>query len=123
VSEIEPSFDVASFYQALDGTRRARQLTWKDLAEQARIHASTLSRMSSGRRPDADSLALLSAWAGLNPADFVPGIERAQPEALAQLSAFIHSDPQLSPEAAAAFDELVKSTYVRLIKTSKADGE
>lgn len=123
MTEIEPSFDVEAFYQALDATRRARQLTWKDVAEAAKVHPSTLSRMGSGRRPDADSLALLAAWSGLNPADFVPGVSRAQPEALAQLSAFIHNDPQLSSEAAAAFDELVKSTYVRLVKASKTDSD
>jgi transcriptional regulator with XRE-family HTH domain len=123
VIEIEPSFDVGAFYQALDATRRARNLNWKEVAELARVHASTLSRMASGRRPDADSLAFLAAWSGLNPADFVPGMARAQPEALAQLSAFIHNDPQLTPEAAAAFDELVKSTYVRLVKVSKPDAE
>lgn len=114
---------MTKFYLALDGARRSRGLTWKDLSENAKVHASTLSRMASGRRPDATSLALLSAWSGLNPADFVKGVERRSADALAQISAFVHSDPQLSPEAAEALDEMIKSTYVRLAnKKQESEG-
>jgi hypothetical protein len=72
--------------------------------------------MATGRRPDANSLALLAAWSGLNPADFVPGYRPSAVSSLAQISAFVHADPQLSPEAAIAMDEMIKSTYVRLAK-------
>ncbi len=115
----EPSLDIARFYLALDGARRARNLSWKDIAQEANVHASTLSRMSNGRRPDADSLALLAAWSGLNPADFILGASVRTADPLAQLSAFVHADPNLSPEAATAMDELIKSTYVRLARTKK----
>lgn len=117
--EPEVTFDISKFYLALDGARLARQLNWKEAAEAARVHPSTLSRMASGRRPDADSLALLAAWSGLNPADFVPGFRRVAADSLAQISAFVHADPQLSPEAATALDEMIKATYVRLAKTPK----
>jgi transcriptional regulator with XRE-family HTH domain len=116
VAEIDPIFDVSRFYSALEGARLARNLSWKELAEKAQVHPSTLSRMASGRRPDADSLALLSAWSGLNPADFVPGVVPRSVDALAQISSFVHADPQLSPEAATALDEMIKATYVRLAK-------
>ena len=116
MSDLEPTFDVSRFYAALEGARLARNLSWKELAEGAQVHPSTLSRMASGRRPDADSLALLAAWSGLNPADFVPGIRPGAVDALAQISSFVHGDPQLSPEAAIALDEMIKATYVRLAK-------
>jgi len=116
MSEIEASFDVSRFYSALDGARQTQRLTWKDVAGAARVHASTLSRMAAGRRPDANSLALLAAWSGLNPADFVPGLQPSRVSALAQISAFVHADPLLSPEAAIAMDEMIKATYVRLAK-------
>jgi transcriptional regulator with XRE-family HTH domain len=119
VTELEQTFNVERFYAALDSERQLRNLNWKELAEHAKVHASTLSRMANGRRPDADSLALLAAWSGLNPADFVPGIKAARSNTLAQISQFVHSDPRLSPEAAVALDEMIKSTYVRLAKPPK----
>jgi transcriptional regulator with XRE-family HTH domain len=116
VADIESSFDVVRFYRAIDAARQAHSLNWKDVAKAAKVHASTLSRMAAGRRPDANSLALLAAWSGLNPADFVPGFKPVAVNALAQISAYVHADPQLSPEAAIAMDEMIKATYVRLAK-------
>jgi transcriptional regulator with XRE-family HTH domain len=116
VAEEAGNFDVARFYSALDAARLAQNLNWKEVAESAQVHASTLSRMASGKRPDADSLALLAAWSGLNPADFVPGVRANSASTLAQISSFVHSDPRLSAEAATALDEMIKATYVRLAK-------
>jgi transcriptional regulator with XRE-family HTH domain len=96
-------------------------MNWKDVAEAAQVHASTLSRMASGRRPDADGLALLAAWSGLNPADFVPGVRPATVDTLAQISCFVHGDPKLSPESAIALDEMIKATYTRLAKPQRSD--
>jgi transcriptional regulator with XRE-family HTH domain len=121
VTELEPSFDVVRFYLSLDGARRARKLNWKEVAEVAQVHPSTLSRMANGRRPDANSLALLAAWSGPNPADFVPGIRPAAADTLAQISSFVHGDPQLSREAATALDEMIKATYVRLARPKGSD--
>jgi transcriptional regulator with XRE-family HTH domain len=119
VADIDNTFDVVRFYRALDGARQSQGINWKEVAQAAKVHASTLSRMAAGRRPDANSLALLAAWSGLNPADFVPGFRPAAVNALAQISAFVHADPQLSPEAAIAMDEMIKATYVRLAKRSR----
>lgn len=116
MADIDNTFDVVRFYRALDGARQSQGINWKEVAQAAKVHASTLSRMAAGRRPDANSLALLAAWSGLNPADFVPGFKPAAVNALAQISAFVHADPQLSPEAAIAMDEMIKATYVRLAK-------
>lgn len=116
MADPEYTLDVAQFYAGLDAARLARDLTWKQLAEAAQVHPSTLSRMASGRRPDADSLALLAAWSGLNPADFVPGLRPSHADTLAQISSFVHGDPQLSAEAKTALDEMIKATYVLLAK-------
>lgn len=121
MTEETANFDVTRFYSALDGARLARSMNWKEVAEAAQVHASTLSRMASGRRPDADSLALLAAWSGLNPADFVPGVRPASVNTLAQISSFVHADPRLSAEAAIALDEMIKATYVRLAKPTTSD--
>ena len=115
MTQVKREFDLAAFYSALESTLIARGRNWKQVAAETGVNASTLSRMARGQKPDATSLAALSAWSSLNPADFVSGPRHtAGAESLAQISSFIHSDPNLSPEGAVALDALVKSTYERL---------
>ncbi|MBY0270334.1 MAG: helix-turn-helix domain-containing protein [Burkholderiales bacterium] len=115
MTENKRNFDGFAFYKALESTMLARNLTWKQVATETGVGASTLSRMTQGKLPDATSLASLAAWSGLNPADFVRGSSRPErTEPLAMLSSFIHSDPNLTPEGQQALDEVVKATYLRL---------
>ena len=108
-------FDAGGFYGALDSVRRSRNLTWKQVASLSGVSASTLTRMAQGKRPDIDGLAALAAWSGLNTDEYVRSAEiRPEPEPLAKISTYLRSDRNLSPEAAAAIDELVKATYERL---------
>ena len=110
-------FDAEAFYSALDAERKSRKHTWKRVAEEARVSASTLTRMAQGRRPDVDSLAALVAWSGLSADTFVRNEQRRpEPGSLAMISTYLKSDPHLTPEAADALDELVKATYERMRK-------
>jgi transcriptional regulator with XRE-family HTH domain len=110
------SFDSDGFFAALDAARVSRGLHWKNVAAEAGVSASTLTRMGQGRRPDVDSFAALSSWAGLDPDAFFRRVDeeqdRAQP--LAEISVLLRRDPHLSDEAAKALDQLVKATYERL---------
>jgi hypothetical protein len=73
--------------------------------------------MAQGRRPDVDSLAALVTWSGLSADDFIQDDQgKPDPGALAMISTYLKSDPQLTPEAADALDELVKATYERMRK-------
>jgi transcriptional regulator with XRE-family HTH domain len=109
-------FDAAGFYTALDATRQARKLNWKQVAGDSGVSASTLTRMAQGKRPDVDGLAALCAWSGLDADRFVRSTEHqpAEAEPLAMVSTYLRSDPNLTPEAADALDEVIKVTYERL---------
>jgi transcriptional regulator with XRE-family HTH domain len=108
-------FDAEVFYAALDSVRQARKLTWKQVAGESGVSASTLTRMAQGRRPDVDGLAALVAWSGLDADDYVRADDdRPAPEPLAMISTLLRGDRNLSPEAATALDELIKATYERL---------
>src|SRR6266496_6240155 len=97
----DKGFDAKAFYGALAATVSARSKTWKQVAVETGVSASTLTRMSQGRRPDAGSLAALSAWAGLNPSDFVDApYKGTRPEAMAQISTLLRSDPSLDGQGA-----------------------
>lgn len=120
MAEKRGHFDAMGFYLALDATRKAKKLTWREVARQAGVTASTLTRMAQGKRPDVDGLAALTKWSGLKADDFVRGIEDQDvaPEPLAMISTYLRSDPNLTTEAAEALDELVKATYKRLRKAT-----
>ncbi|MDA8230650.1 MAG: helix-turn-helix transcriptional regulator [Magnetospirillum sp.] len=113
-------FDGDAFYRALEATVEARRVTWKQVATATGVSASTLTRMAQGRRPDAASLAALSAWAGLNPSDFVDAPYRvAQPEPMVQISSLLRADPALDAEAAEAVEAIVRAAYERLKKPTE----
>ncbi|WP_108521640.1 helix-turn-helix domain-containing protein [Bradyrhizobium algeriense] len=113
-------FDGDAFYRALETTVQARYVNWKEVSEATGVSASTLTRMAQGRRPDAASLAALSAWAGLNPSDFVNAPYRAsQPEPMMQISSLLRADPALDTEAAEAVEAIVRAAYERLKKPLK----
>lgn len=114
---LDKGFDGDAFYRALEVTVLARSCSWKQVAEQTGVGASTLTRMAQGRRPDAASLAALSAWAGLNPSDFVRALYKtSRPEAMAGISTLLRSDPKLDSQAAEAIEAIVKAAYERFKK-------
>jgi transcriptional regulator with XRE-family HTH domain len=111
-------FDGNAFYRALKTVVSVRDLTWKQVAEETGVSASTLARMAQGRNPDAASLAAISAWAGLNPSDFVTAQFRPpRGQAIGQISSLLRSDPSLDLEAADALDAIVRTAYQRLKKS------
>lgn len=108
-------FDAARFYQALDTTRAARRLNWKQVAEKSGVSASTLTRLAQGKRPDVDSMAALVAWSGLSADEFVGG-RREIPEALTQITGLLSADARLTPESKDAMIGMVTAAYQRMAK-------
>jgi transcriptional regulator with XRE-family HTH domain len=120
VTTEDKGFDGDAYYRALEATVKAKSKTWKQVAEETGISASTLTRMAQGRHPDAASLAALSAWAHLNPSDFVRTPYRAaRPESIAQISTLLRSDPNLDAQSAEALEAIVKAAYERFRKIEK----
>ncbi|WP_245895426.1 helix-turn-helix domain-containing protein [Devosia submarina] len=109
-------FDGERFFSALDSARSAKNLTWKKVAEQAKVPASTLTRMSQGRKPDVDSLSALCAWSGLRADDFITGEGRQKTEPLAEVTALFRADPNLSKEGAIAMEAIIKAAYEQIRK-------
>ncbi|KQX38333.1 XRE family transcriptional regulator [Devosia sp. Root436] len=113
---MSPKFDGERFFSALDSARSARGLTWKKVAEQAKVPASTLTRMSQGRKPDVDSLSALCAWSGLRADDFITSGDRQKTEPLAEVTALFRADPNLSKEGAIAMEAIIKAAYEQIRK-------
>jgi transcriptional regulator with XRE-family HTH domain len=111
------SFDAAAFFAALDAQRRSTKKTWKQVAGEAGLSASTLTRLAQGHRPDIDGLASLLSWSGLDAETFIRDPEdegRGQPETLARISTYLRADPQLSPTSANAMERIIAAAYEQL---------
>lgn len=106
-------FDLAAFYAAIDSHRVARRLTWKQIAAESGVSASTLTRMGQGKRPDVDGLAALLAWSGLQADDFIRKEDKVAPEPLAQITAYLRADKNLTPESATALEQIIRVAYER----------
>lgn len=118
MSKIE--FDASGFFRAIDTTRTAKQLNWKQVAEDSGVSASTLTRLGQGKRPDVDSMAALVNWSGLSADTFVSRAGRVpKVEALSQIATALGSDARLSDDARDTILEIVTATYQRLAKRNE----
>jgi transcriptional regulator with XRE-family HTH domain len=109
-------FDTPAFYAALNAQRQSRGITWKQVAAESKVSASTLTRMAQGRRPDVNGLAALCTWSGLSADDYVrdAGAQRGEPETLAMISTHLRADPNLSADSAEMLETLINAAYGRL---------
>jgi len=57
-------FDAKALYAALDEQRRARGLTWADVARETGVAASTLKRTQDGGRLELDGALAMVTWLG-----------------------------------------------------------
>jgi len=111
-------WDAGAFFSALDAQRISKGVTWRQVAAESGVAASTLTRMAQGRRPDVDSLAALVAWSGLRQENYIRSVNASlpEPEPLAMISTLLRADKHLTAEGATALDELVRATYARMRK-------
>ena len=105
------SFDNEKFYAALDAQRRGRGLTWKQVAEQSGVSASTLTRMAQGKRPDVDGLAALLSWGGLQADSFMDAVTATPADPLTQMTILVRGDQRLSSENKTMIEGVLRAVY------------
>jgi transcriptional regulator with XRE-family HTH domain len=67
---IRKRLDVGALHSALDFVRAHRRMSWKTVAAETGVSASTFTRLGQGHAPDADGLCALIDWLGLPLARF-----------------------------------------------------
>jgi transcriptional regulator with XRE-family HTH domain len=113
----DKGFNIGAFYRTLEAAVKLRKMNWKQVADETGVSQATLTRMAQGKRPDSPSLAVLSAWAGMNPSDFVAtAFKSRETHALTQISALLHSDPHLDESGAKAVEAILTAAYERIRK-------
>lgn len=115
--------DVDALYVTLDSERRQRGLSWRQLAQEAGVGPSTLSRMAQGNRPDVDSFAALVHWLGLPAEQFMrqpePEPERQATAPAQAVASLLRADKNLDPESAAAIDDILQAAMRLAEKRTK----
>ena len=114
---MEPNFDHDAFFAALNAERVSRNLTWKQVAHQAGVQASTITRMGQGKKPDVNGLTALLSWSNLRAETFMRRSQGDEPKPLSQITALIRMDPSLSFNSAKLMEDIVLTTYSRLRKS------
>ncbi|HUX05627.1 MAG TPA: helix-turn-helix transcriptional regulator [Acidimicrobiales bacterium] len=91
--------NVDALYAALDLKRERRQISWRELAKEAHVSPSTLSRIRNGdARPSVEAYASLTEWLGMSPDSFINSDATAEaPDLSAQLAPLLRARKDLSP--------------------------
>jgi transcriptional regulator with XRE-family HTH domain len=114
----EAHLDVETLYGALDARRKSKKLSWRDVAKEAGVSPSTLTRMSQGKRPDVDGFAALIAWLGV-PADHflkAPQSTKSKKKAdpMAMISTYLRASPELDKKSLEALEDIIQAAWRRL---------
>lgn len=92
--------DTGRLYAALDAERESRGLSWRQLAAEAGVSASLVSRMGNGHRPDLDGFIALVQWLRLPAETFMvwpdgDKDEQRKPSLEAQLAPLLRAEDEL----------------------------
>jgi transcriptional regulator with XRE-family HTH domain len=105
---------------ALDSERQAKGISWRQLAIEAGVSPSTLTRMQQGKSPDVNTFSALTTWLDIPAERFYTelGSEPVRNDPMAVVSTLLRGKKKMTPKAVAALTELV-SAAVKLSKELK----
>jgi transcriptional regulator with XRE-family HTH domain len=109
MSEQIPAVDVKSLHAALDHARQEKGLSWRQLAKELDVSASTISRMANGLRPDVSAFAAMTTWLRMRAEDFyrVASETDEEPELVAQLAPLLRARRDLDEEDVKYLEDLI----------------
>ncbi len=107
--------NVDALIAALDSERRAKELSWRQLAKEAGISPSTLTRMQQGKSPDVNTFTALTRWLNTPAERFhaentTPSVPQTD-DPLAVISTLLRGKKKMNPKALAALQELVNAAF------------
>lgn len=109
MTEETPAVDVKSLHAALDLAREEKGLSWRQLAKELDVSASTLSRMANGLRPDVSAFAAMTTWLRMPAESFyrVAASTDEEPELVAQLAPLLRARRDLKAKDVEYLEELI----------------
>lgn len=116
----ETRVDVTALHGALDRARASKDLSWRELARQIGVSASTMSRLAQGQNPDINAFARMVRWLNVQAEAFIvedgrpvnaPGEE--EPELIAQLAPLLRARKDLGARDVQLLEDLISSAVRR----------
>jgi transcriptional regulator with XRE-family HTH domain len=105
---------IEALVAALDAERQSKHYSWRQLAKEAGVSPSTLTRMQQGKSPDVNTFSALAHWLNI-PAErfYVEGLQPStrHDDPLAVVSTLLRGNKKLNPKAIAALQELVSAAF------------
>jgi len=108
---VHPNVDVQSLHAALDAARAEQGLSWRQLAKELGVSASTISRMANGLKPDVTAFAAMTTWLRLPAERFYASSGAAasgdEPELVASLVPLLRARKDLTSDDVAYLEEVI----------------
>lgn len=117
--------DVRGLYAALDAQRSELGWSWRQLAKEAGVSPSLLSRLGNGDRPDANGFATLVRWLNMRAEQFMiddATIDRPEPELVTQLAPLLRARKDLTDEDVTYLEDIIRAT-VRRVKAQRREDQ
>lgn len=105
---------VDALIAALDSERRAKNFSWRQLAKEAGVSPSTLTRMQQGKSPDVNTFSALTRWLRIPAERFYadqPEHPAPHEDPMAVISSLLRGKKKMNPKAVAALQELVHAAF------------
>lgn len=120
-----PGVDVKALHAALDAARAEKGLSWRQLAKEIGVSASTISRMANGLKPDVTAFAAMTTWLRM-PAEafYVTSTQpnQEEPELVASLVPHLRARRDLTENDVAYLEEVIAAAARRFRAERDARG-
>jgi transcriptional regulator with XRE-family HTH domain len=117
---MQTTVDVVGLHAALDAAREGRGWSWRQLARELGLSASTMSRLANGQKPDVDAFAVMVSWLGADANTFIiteeearERAERDEPDLVAQLAPLLRARRDLDEKDVDHLEDLIRSAVRR----------
>lgn len=110
----KPLVDIEALHRAMDAKRLSENVSWRNVAAQVGVSASTLTRLSQGRYPDVESFCRMVRWLGESADNFLNLGSRGSPklESLpVVINRHLRASKELSPRSAKALETIAALNY------------
>ena len=106
------AFDFNAFIEAIDHARTKVRASWKRVAEEVDMSASSLTRLQQGKKVDVDALGSLARWANLDVGDYYdPSPDQLVKDPEEEIVSLLRADKNLSPVESSMLQRLIRAAY------------
>ena len=119
----EEGVNVRILHAALDKARESQGLSWRQLAKDIGVSASTISRMANNLKPDVTAFVAMTTWLKLPAEDFyvrsTSDTGTQEPDLVAQLVPLLRARKDLKPQDVKYLEEVISAAAKRF----RAEGD